>query len=159
MYCITYAHFFPSTYRMVSFMIVFIRTGDDCNSVDEFNEGVEFSARLLSKPNEWIPLKYIYYRGDEDTRTDEIHMDESNIRGYMVEQTRLSEDNSSTNATIDICNFNVSDFIQFRWLQTSSVDSGLQDVWILDNIKISIATSEHGNITILSETFDLRMLK
>ena len=150
--------FSPSNCRMVSFMIVFIRTGDDCNSVDDFNEGVEFSARLLSKPNEWIPLKYIYYRGDR--RTDEIiRMDESFIRGYMVEQTSLSEDNSSINATIDICNFNISDFIQFRWLQTSYVNSGVRDVWILDNIKISIVTSEHGNIVLLSETFDLRMLK
>ena len=44
----------------MSFSIALKPLTGECNRIDEFHEGVEFSLQLLSKPEEWIPIRDIY---------------------------------------------------------------------------------------------------
>ena len=79
-----------------------------------------------------------------------------------MNEVRQGGYNSTKDIVVDICNFNISDSIQFRWLQTSSIMTNndiLRDVWILDNLEISITTYEHGNVQLFKETFDGGILK
>ena len=88
-------------------------------------------------------------------------MDGGGIRGYEVNEVCQGGNNSTQDIMVDICNFNSSDSIQFRWLQTSRIKNNdiLRDVWILDNLEISITTYEHGNVQVFEETFDGGILK
>ena len=145
-------------YSTVSYSIIFIGAGD-CNTINSYDEGVEFSARLLSMPEEWIPITYVFRSND---RNNAINIsDGGGIRGYEVNEVLQGGNNSTEDIKVDICNFNISDSIQFRWLQTSSIASNdfLRDVWILDNLEISINTCEHGTVQLLKETFDEGILK
>ena len=110
-------------------------------------------------PEEWIPITYVFRRYN---RSNAINiLDGGGIRGYEVNEVHRDSNNSTEDITVDICNFNISDSIQFRWLQTSTIlsDDALRDVWILDNLEISINTSEHGNVQLFKETFDGGILK
>ena len=134
----------------------------DCNTVNGFDEGIEFSIRLSSRPNEWIPIKYVYRR--RNVRDDDIRIDTGTIRGYSVEQIE-NDDNGMNRQEIvmeGICNFCVSDSIQFRWLQTISQNPNnmqVRDTWILDDINISITTAEDVAVNLLIETFDMDALE
>ena len=110
-------------------------------------------------PEEWIPITYVFRNSN---RSNAINIfDGGGIRGYEVNKVRRGGNNSSEDIKVDICNFNISDSIQFRWLQTSTIKSNdiVRDVWILDNLEISINTSEHGNVQLFKETFDGGILK
>ena len=78
-----------------------------------------------------------------------------------MNKVRLYNNNATEDIIVDICNFNISDSIQFRWLQTGTITNNdiLRDVWILDNLEISINTSDHGNVQLFKETFDGEKLK
>ena len=133
--------------------------GSNCNTINQYDEGIEFSVRLLSLPEEWIPITYVFRRVD---RNGAINIsDGGGIRGYRVNEARQNGSNSTAKIMVDICNFNSSDSIQFRWLQTSTIqnDEIIKDVWILDNLEISITTSEHGNVQLFNEAFDGVTLK
>ena len=108
----------------------------------------------MSKPEEWIPITYVF-------RSNANKTSDGGIRGYEVNKVRLYNNNATEDIIVDICNFNISDSIQFRWLQTSNITDNdiLMDVWILDNLDISINTSEHGNVQLFKETFDGEILK
>ena len=141
--------------RQVSFLIIFNRMGE-CNSVDGFDEGVEFSVHLSSLPTEWIPIKYIYFGTDESNDIFSIgsFSDNFTIRGYFVDQCFNV---TSSRIKINICNFNTSDIVQFRWLQTSEINTNInrsRDVWIIDEIEISVVTPDLDSVTLLNETFD-----
>ena len=108
---------------------------------------------------EWIPITYVFRNYN---RSNAINiLDGGGIRGYEVNNVRRGGNNSTKDIMVDICNFYISDSIQFRWLQTSSIQSNdtLRDVWILDNLEISINTFEHGNVQLFKETFDEEILK
>ena len=110
-------------------------------------------------PEEWIPSTYVFR---SYVRNNAINIsDGGGIRGYEVNEVHRGGNNSTKDIMVDICNFNISDSIQFRWLQTSTIQSNdfLRDVWILDNLEISINTSEHGNVQLFKETFDGGILK
>ena len=148
------------SHSMVSFLLDFTEHGN-CQSANRFMEGIEFSIRLTSRPYEWIPLKYIY----RDNNREED--DEGTIRGYMVDEIRNrntgnGNSNRQENVAIDICNFCVSDSIQFRWLQTSDSTGNsrnFRDSWILDDIEINIVTAVNASMELLSENFDIDTLK
>ena len=65
----------------MSFLIVF-EDSDNFNKINEFNEGVEFLLRLSSMPDEWIPLKFIYFRNG--LNSSEIFIGDIILRGYEV---------------------------------------------------------------------------
>ena len=100
---------------------------------------MEFSLRLLSKPEEWIPIRFLYYNIISTSSSIFIGEpgDNFRLRGYKVEQSKAS--NGWNKFKIQICNFSLSDSLQFRWLQTSKFSSGgVNDVWFMDNITINL---------------------
>ena len=153
-----YVHFVR--HSSVTFLIVFNETGD-CNTINEFNKGVEFSVRLLSTPEEWIPLRFIYHRDSKNH--SEIYIGEKNnfhLRGYAVQTLQIDtglHQASIMNVTIEVCHFNASDSMQFRWLQTSYfvINTEKQkDIWILDYIGIDAVTSNFSRMIMLNESFE-----
>ena len=129
-----------------------------CSEIDLFSEGVEFSLRLLSEPEEWIPIRFTY---NSDTDRQAIYIgapgEDFRLRGYKVEQSMASD--GWNKFEILICNFSLSDSIQFRWLQTSIFKpGGISDVWFMDNITIKLVqTSSRNNL--LMEEFNSEKLK
>lgn len=119
--------------------------------IDDTDEGVEFSVRLLSRPKEWIPLHFFYKTTSQKMNT---RIDHAEIRGYKVTKEFLSNNGIFFNYVGRVCDFNQSDSIQFCWLQTSCSDGMRTKFWLLDKIVINISTSTNGDITILNETFD-----
>ena len=144
--------------REVSFKIIFNDTGD-CNTINEFNEGIEFSIHLSSMPNEWIPINFIYFK--DGLNSSEIVIGDLNnfyLRGYAIPRIRIYE-NHRMSVVSKICNVADDDSIQFRWLQTSQIridNNKAIDVWILDDIKIDVI-SEDGNLSLINESFDCNM--
>jgi len=113
-----------------------------CNAVDQFSEGVEFSLRLLSHPEEWTPISFIYHENTILPSITDIGGpgEHFRLRGYKVEQK----------INLQICNFSLSDSIQFRWLQTTVHRPGeIADVWYMDNV--SILLMEPSSKSILLE--------
>ena len=143
----------------MSFLLVF-NDSDNFNTINEFNEGVEFSLSLSSMPDEWIPLKFIYFRNGPNS--SEIFIGDINnfiLRGYEVKDVDAS---NMVEVSICLCGFNISDSVQFRWLQTSRfTKSNLipRDLWILDDIIINFVTEELEEINLLKESFDSLELK
>ena len=117
--------------------------------IDHFEEGVEFSVRTSLLPHDWIPLNFFYTRFLQ-TPTPSMHR-----RGYLVPTVFITEE-SEEDITINVCNISTDDIsLQFRWLQTSTLLIDIpRDIWLLDNIKISIIDSVQGNKTLLEENFD-----
>ena len=141
---------------------MFFKVSMECKRIDSVNEGVEFSVRLSSMPNEWIPLKYIYY--SKDNRNSKFT--NYYIRGYVVKTTVLKRrDQSSTKSiSVSICDLNVTDSIQFRWLQTSqsnvsssrrgSLRGSRRDIWVINNVTITF-----NGTTLLQDNFSSSVLK
>ena len=81
------------------------------------------------------------------------------LRDYDVSQLVR---NGSSRTVLRVCGFNSSDSVQFRWLQTSQLGKYQlysKDVWILDDINISLVLSETENISLVSESFESADLK
>ncbi len=147
----------------MAFEIIFNRRRS-CNTINEFNEGIEFSVRLLSNPEEWIPLKYIYFRKGGNSHEEIYIGDEDNftIRGYTVDIIQTYYPNVTNTTTYSktivmakICFENHSDAIQFRWLQTSylKLDSA-KDNWILNFIEIEAVDDYSVTKMLLNESFE-----
>ena len=140
--------------REVSFKIIFNDNGE-CNTINEFNEGIEFSIHLSSMPDEWIPINFIYFKNG--TNSSQILIGDFNnfhLRGYAIPSNRTYE-NHTMSVVSKICNVTDDDLIQFRWLQTSQskIDKEAKDIWILDDIKIDVI-SEDGKLSLINESFD-----
>ena len=121
-----------------------------CDVIDSFSEGVEFSLRLLSKPEEWIPIRFIYNGMSNRNRAIDIGApgEDFRLRGYKVEQSIISDGWNKFDT--QICNFSLSDSIQFRWLQTTYFLPGrIIDVWFMDNITINLVEpSSRSNLLV-----------
>ena len=130
-----------------------------CDTIDLFSEGVEFSLRLLSEPEEWIPIRFIFNNMNDKIIAIYIGApgEDFRLRGYKVEQSMVSE--GWNKFEILICNFSLSDSLQFRWLQTSNVQPNkIRDVWFMDNITINLMLpSSRSNL--LEEEFNRENLK
>ena len=129
-----------------------------CDKIDLFSEGVEFSLRLLSEPEEWIPIRFIYNEAGRE-QAIEIGAPGENftLRGYKTEQSKASD--GWNKLEIQICNFSLSDSLQLRWLQTSLFKpGGISDVWFMDNITINLVQPSSRN-NLLVEEFNSGNLK
>ena len=123
---------------------------------------MELSVRLLSTPEEWIPVAFIFLniRTGNDMK---IEMGRPNgwfaIRGYSVERA-MCIGVGRTNVSINMSNISTEDAIQFRWLQTSGVGpSELRDVWIIDNIAVIHVLTANQSYALLCESFDSSTLE
>lgn len=125
-----------------------------------FDERVEFALRL-DDDEVWIPLAVIFNSDDGTLHPIENLV----IRDYSVDSlNQIAVDKSilATNVSLTLCDFErVPESIQFRWLQSSSYQAGvgLQDLWGLDNLKISYMQSSGGEVVLLSDSFDDEQLK
>ncbi len=125
--------------------------------MNAFDEGVEFSIGVSSEPGEWIPLKFI--RIKKGRNVSEIYIgdkDNFRLRGYPVDNQVIISDVKSIRT--NICCFNSTDSIQFRWLQTSQfrkdhVTDSARDSWSIDNITIDLV-SDKFRLSLLNESFD-----
>ena len=131
-----------------------------CDIIDVFSEGVEFSLRILSEPEEWIPIKFIYtnVRTNSHNGIDIGAPGEGfRFRGYKVEQNMASD--GWNKFDIHICNFSLSDSLQFRWLQTSLIiRTGIYEVWFMDNITINLVMPS-SKYNLLVDEFNSENLK
>ena len=130
-----------------------------CDSIDTFNEGIEFSIQMNSK-GVWIPITLVIRsdlsnRDNGDSigyRENQEDLDNVVIRDYYVET-----DLAIGSYSVQVCNFadSVND-VKFRWLQTSFVGtsgSNLKDVWSLDNVEI-VYNSNGISISLLQDSFE-----
>ena len=156
-------------YRVVSFQILF-KSNENYVTVNDFNEGMEFSFRLSSSSELWIPVRFIY--NNQSQENNEIYIgNRSNliIRGYQVEQqeaipldlSSAADVSSTANVSMEICGINQTELAQFRWLQTSKADIvGIpNDVWILDNIVVHTVSHNSSCGPVLLEGFDTQSLE
>ena len=123
---------------------------------------MELSVRLLSTPEEWIPVAFIFLKNERGRRTP-IYIGNRNtrfaIRGYSVERA-MCIGVGRTNVSINMSNISTEDAIQFRWLQTSGVGpSELRDVWIIDNIAVIHVLTANQSYALLCESFDSSTLE
>ena len=121
--------------------------------LDRFDEGVEFSVRLLSMADEWIPLHYWFENGGKASRIYIGPKNESfSIRGYPVNYTKLLPANE-TLVKLRVCVNNLTESFQFRWLETASSHDRMADIWAIDDIKVSLILAEN-NYTWIDDNFD-----
>jgi len=120
----------------------------------------EFSVRLSSMPDEWIPIRFIYFNAVQTNNDINIgNSGDLRIRGYSVQQVNASNGGDQaleTTVRLRVCGFNaLTDLVQFRWLQTAKVNSGAQpsDVWTLDDVKIGGTVNQTECAPVLYESF------
>ena len=133
----------------------------DCNSASDFDEGVEFAFRLDSETT-WVPIVHlapIITNGNSIPIGDP---DNLVVRGYAVE-SRVIPIGSSMPYSVQLCGFsNISESIQFRWLQTTFVsqfDNTFKNIAGLDNVQISYEPEDGVRIVLLEDSFDSEELK
>ena len=150
-------------HSQISFQIILLKRQEACyDEIDSFDEGIELSVRLLSAPDEWIPVAFIFL--NKRTGNDiEIDIGRPNgrfaIRGYSVERL-MCIGVGRTNVSISMSNISTEDAIQIRWLQTSVLSSSiLRDVWIIDNIAVIHVLTANKSYDLLCESFDSTTLE
>lgn len=134
-------------FRTVHFQLHF--PAQNCNTINELYEGVEFSIRL-NNTNTWIPLHFI--SPSQGTLNKNLVVRDSNsgnftIRGYAVDNSTMAEGGAVSSI---IC-FNeqvAPASVEFRWLQTSSfrnTDNTPKDVWSIDDVMIRYGGVEYND--------------
>ena len=123
---------------------------------------MEFSYRRASE-EPWIPLKFYATTTNLTEPLIELYEKESlsdsfvMLRGYKVRYVIQSDNNSKLKYNVTICNDDIFDDFQFRWLHTSYQrdNSAVRDVVILDNVTV---TARNCNSTyssnLLVDSFD-----
>ena len=150
-------------YSQISFQIILLKSGEECyDEIDNFDEGIELSVRLLSAPDEWIPVAFIFLnmKTSNDIKIEIGHRNgRFATRGYSVEQV-MCIGVGRTNVSINMGNISTEDAIQLRWLQTSVLGSSvLRDVWIIDNIAVFHVVTANQSYALLCESFDSTTLE
>ena len=149
-------------HSQISFQIILNKAGGCYDRIDSFDEGVELSVRLLSTPDEWIPVAFIFLKNERRLQTDTDIGNRNTrfpIRGYSVEWV-MCIGVGRTNVSINMSIISTEDAIQFRWLQTSGVShSNLRDVWIIDNIAVIHVLTANQSYALLCESFDSSTLE
>ena len=144
------------------------RNRQDCDRVDRFDEGVEFAFRLSFAQMEWIPIVFIFPNRRVSNDIPIGTPDNLSLRGYSLEmnqavrlQQSIQQKFKYTLCSPQLPDFDDSDYIQFRWLQTSSFDNNNnhRDVWSLDNVTIDFVNVEGMSCMMLDESFENNSLK
>ena len=133
------------------------------NSLDSFDEGVEFAVRLctsFAECHDWIPIRF--YTNDTTRRNNLIHIGDYNshdevimLRGYNV-TTELYGDHKFHEVQLTLCSDSIaqSDYIQFRWLQTVRLNQEGADQVNLDNVNITFNSALEGGRVLLEDDFN-----
>ena len=138
--------------------------GDDCDRLDNLDEGVELSIGNSSGDGHWVPLMFYSANNLTDHINGSIRLGNVTnssvlLRGYRVPVERVTANTTQNIRTVLICD---SEFletgVQFRWLQTvrvGVVDSILQsnrDKWTLDSVTVEVHDDTVRQV--LSEDFE-----
>ena len=154
---ISLSHIHTHTHsRSVSFQLNLF--GDDCNRLDNLDEGVELSIGNSSGDGHWVPL--MFYSANDDRaigslRLGDVTNSSLSLRGYRVPVEKVTANMTQNIRTVLICG---SEFletgVQFRWLQTVRVQENLpnEDVWTLDNVTVEVCNDTVRQV--LSEDFE-----
>ena len=122
--------------------------GTSGNTLNSFDEGVEFSFRNLnSSRREWIPMMFFASVDNRDARIyiGDISDVRVQIRGYSVlyDSTIANDASRPLNVNLSICgseivqNNGIFNHIQFRWMQTAThAANPNRDRVLLDNVEI-----------------------
>ena len=140
-------------------------TDEDCDGLDNFDEGVEFSFRLSSAQMEWIPVSFIFPTTNSGNNRITIGtFGNLSLREYSLEmdQEVLLRRNHALEFSYTLCVPKLSqfigfDYIQFRWLETTQftyLNNSSKDVWSLDNVKIDFVNPKGLTCLLLDETFE-----
>lgn len=129
------------------------------NTLETFDEGVEFGFRNLNHDREWIPL--VFYRSSQHRRNDDIRVGSEwapgdhfvNIRGYNVFVTFIR----NHSAELKLCGKEIlytKASLSFRWLQTViSSRANNSDAAYLDNVRITIFSPEQ-DVLLFNDNFN-----
>ena len=145
-----------SFYSNITFQLYF-PSGFLSNTIDDLDEGVEFSLQFGSQRN-WIPITLTILSRNDRNNDISIGTDyaEGNvlIREYLPE-LKVASRGANTQHSVTICNFEDSvDSVQFRWLQTCTFYTGLglgiikRDAWNLDNVLITYQDGKDGSFVL-----------
>ena len=135
-----------------------------CNTLDHFNEGVEF-AICLDDEEIWIPLAVVFPNIDNNDRLPLGNPSNLVIRDYPVDPANviMLSERINVNVSLRLCDFEMKPrSIQLRWLQTSQIWATgiLKDVWGIDDLEVSAYTQDSMEDTLLlSDSFDEASLK
>ena len=134
-------------HREVRFSLRLGGTGG--NTLDSFDEGVEFSFRNLnSSSREWMPLMFFTSRNNRDGLInigDTTSSSRVQIRGYSVlyNSTIANDASRPLDVNLSICGSEVVqsngtfNHIQFQWLQsTAQTADPNRDTALLDKVEI-----------------------
>lgn len=142
--------------RNVEFEI-YLPDGEVCNTINEFNEGVEFSIRLGTEAT-WFPIVFIVQSKPSLDGSSIVIGNSSNlvIRDYAVEVRRISDNGTRDPPySMQICGFDEQiSSVQLRWLQTSSFDRSLRDIWSIDNVHVTYERDNGTRMELLQDSFD-----
>jgi len=136
--------------------------GNDCDRLDNLDEGVELSIGNSSGDGHWVPLMFysandLNDRMNNNIRLGDVTNSSLSLRGYSVPVERVNASTTQNIRTVLICD---SEFletgVQFRWLQTVRVQENLpskeSDVWTLDNVTVKVHNDTVRQV--LSEDFE-----
>ncbi len=121
---------------------IFTSPGNELATIDELNEGVEFSVRT-SVEKDWIPLLYLYPNISREYVP-------YRIRGY---DTFMKQEIQQQKTNLEVCDITLTDTVQFRWLQFAWIPPHLHDFWALDDINITLLTENNESKCIVSDSF------
>ena len=112
------------------------------------------------RDSHWIPLHF-FPAGNNDDQIrvpfGPINITDSTvvIRGYDVPYT-FQNSNQSLSVNWSVCGeMFVRDGLQFRWLQTTSIDQRVitRDCVTIDDLSISLAHKDQTTVSLVSEDF------
>ena len=142
-----------------------LRLWINCDSADDFSEGVELSFRRTLEDgttSEWIPLMYFA----SFLKITQPHVwlipselpsnsGQFTLRGYHVNYTVQAQNDYDYHYDISMCGGDILQRpLQFRWLQNSYQQRHiLRDAVLLDNVTVRMKNSTHYAV-LLEDCFD-----
>ena len=124
----------------MAFDLTFHNGSPNCDKMDDFSEGVEFSVK--GNGGDWIPLMFIAPQVNATQPYITLSRNTENgngslvLRGYTIPYVIQVE--NAKNYSVSLCrdqNQIFTDKLQFRWLQTSyQRTQSVRDVVMLENI-------------------------
>ena len=105
----------------------------------------------------WIPIVFLVQ--SLKLQNEEINIGQPGnltIRGYSVNHAFIPI-GDKTRYSVQICDFgNLTESVQFRWLQTSSFDADgtYRDVWSMDDVLVTYEPEVGPRIELLNDSFN-----
>ena len=143
------------------------------NSLNSFDEGVEFAFKNLNTSQEWIPLMF-FSRADSNKnlrRGNNIYVGEIPtdqdvviIRGYNVSFKMIGNgEENKVEYAIKICGKEIMQSngvllscMKFRWLQTVSQvrNRPNRDIILLDDVVVRAYSDQQQNLVVFKDSFN-----